>query len=105
MKPILTFGELLRILLKDDKSQVEWAKALGTTQPQLNNIMTGRRKIMMADAQRWAEVLGLPKEVRNRFLRLAATTHIPAEARPTFVAMIYELESLARKVDRRRARR
>lgn len=92
------FPAFLKTCLNDSKTQVEWAAALKVRQPQLNNLLAGRRSMNLVMAARWVRILELDEEQGFRFMRLAATTHIPPEGRQAFIEMVYELETLRRVV-------
>lgn len=96
MTTTLDFAGYLQKRLDSSKNQKEWAKFLGVTQPTLNNVMNRRRSVNLRSAKRWAVRLGLKDEPAALFLRLAATTHIPIEARASFVELVYEVESMRR---------
>jgi transcriptional regulator with XRE-family HTH domain len=55
----------------------EFARLVKVRQPNISEIRRGARRAPRASIEKWADVLSLKGEERERFLDLAALTHAP----------------------------
>ena len=55
----------------------EFARLVKVPQPNVSEIKRGARRAPLAGIEKWADVLGLEGDERERFLDLAALTHTP----------------------------
>ena len=65
-----------------------FARLVGTVPPRLSEIKKGRRFAPLRRIEHWADVLGIKdKKERERFIDLAALTHVPERLQKLIVGL------------------
>ena len=65
-----------------------FARLVGTVPPRLSEIKKGRRLAPLRRIEHWADVLGIKdKKERERFIDLAALTHVPERLQKLIVGL------------------
>jgi len=97
------FAELLfERIERAGLSARSFARLVGKVPPRLSEIKNGRRLAPLKRIEHWAEVLGIKdKKERERFIDLAALTHVPERLQRLIVGLEkrtgMSLRQLARK--------
>jgi transcriptional regulator with XRE-family HTH domain len=96
------FGKLLEQLVKASgaESLRAWSLEHGPSVSHVGNVVRGARNPSMEDAARWAKALGLTGELRQRFIRLAAITHLPQEVQADFEGVVRDVDLLKKRLAR-----
>lgn len=84
------FGEVLKLYMDGAKlTQASVAKLLGTSQGYVSQVVRGERPVPEDWIPTLLKALNLSRPARERFLYLAAVTHIPESLQPEFIS-VYE---------------
>lgn len=68
-------------------------------QAYLAKILTGLHPPIIERAEAWADTLELAGDERQRFMDLAAISHLPVEVQPRFVTLLRQLQAAQAKID------
>jgi hypothetical protein len=91
---------LYRAIAEKGLSVSEFARLVKARQPNISEIRRGARRAPKAGITKWADVLGLKGEERERFLDLAALTHAPERIQRLVIDAEQTLGQELRRVSR-----
>lgn len=90
---VLTFGQFLDAqLARVRMDQQTFADLAGLSKQLVSDLVNDRRRPNPERAEKWADIIGLRGEGRERFLDLAVIGKLPASARPRLLRLLEKID-------------